>query len=78
MIMGLTSEIFEERIEQLEKEKQVAEELLFLVLDHVDEPVTLNVEEAKQRIKKDRRIDLDFNDEAGTWTLQVVTIEDEL
>lgn len=70
----MSNEAVERKIAQLEQDKRVAEELLFLVLDHVDEPVVLNIEEAKSQMKSDRIIDLDLNAEDGTMTLQVVTI----
>lgn len=70
----MSDEAVERKIAQLEQDKRVAEELLFLVLDHVDEPVVLNIEEAKSQMRADRIIDLDLNAEDGTMTLQVVTI----
>jgi len=61
-------------IEKLERELRVAHELLFLVLDYVGEPVVLDAHASKSVFKDDRMIDLDLNDEEGTWTLRVVTI----
>lgn len=70
------SDAAEQKIAHLEQELRVAQELLFLVLDHIDEPVVLDVEESKKAMKADRMIDLNLNDEDGTWTLQVVTISE--
>jgi len=71
------SEAAEQKIAELEQSKRVAEELLFLVLDHVGEPVVLDIEESKKEMKADRMIDLQLDAEAGTWTLQVVTISEQ-
>lgn len=65
--------VLEGVIEKLEQDKSVAEELLFLVLDHVGEPVVLNIAEAKKRMQVGKRIDVDFDYDNGTCTLQVVT-----
>lgn len=70
------SESAEKKIAELETELRVAQELLFLVLDHIDEPVVLDIEEAKAKIHEDRVIDLDLNEQSGTWTLQVVSLGD--
>lgn len=68
------NDIYEEKIAKLEQELRVAQELLFLVLDELDEPVVLDIEESKAKAINDKRIDLDLNDKEGTITLQVVSI----
>lgn len=60
-----------------EKSRRVAEEFLFFVLDHIDEPIVVDIEEAKKSKINGRAIDVDFNIEAGTVTLQVVNVPDE-
>ena len=57
------------RVAGLENELRVAQELLFLVLDQMGEPVVLNVAEARERMNNDRVIDLDLDEQADTWTL---------
>lgn len=57
-----------------ERELLAAQELLFLVLDHIGEPVVLDMDSARERLTRDRRIDLDLDDKTGKWTLKVVTI----
>lgn len=69
----MSDEAVEQKIAQLEQDKRVAEELLFLVLDRIDEPVVLDVSESKKLSTKDRFIDIDIDVENDTWTLQVVT-----
>lgn len=64
-----------EEIERLEQEARAAQELLFLVLDHIGEPVVLSIESVKERMKGNRRIDLDLNEEEGVWVLKVVDLE---
>lgn len=64
-----------ERVAELEKELRAAHELLYLVLDKVGEPVVLDIEESRERMSADRAIDLSLNEEAGTWTLGIKTIE---
>lgn len=66
-----------DNIEQLEQELRVAQELLFLVLDHIGEPVVLDIEESKKAIQPDRMISLDLDEEAGQWVVQVVTVPSE-
>ena len=61
---------------RLEREVMAAQELLFLVLDHIGEPVVLDMEKARERMSRDRRIDLDLNEETGQWILKVVTIDE--
>lgn len=70
----MSEEAAEQKIAGLENELRVAQELLFLVLDQVGEPVVLNVAEARERMKNDRVIDLDLDEQADTWTLQVVDV----
>lgn len=68
------SDSVENIVAQLEQDKRVAEELLFLVLDYIDEPVVLNIEESKKRISNDRVVDIEFTPEEGTVTLQVAEV----
>lgn len=72
------SDAVERKIAQLESEKAVAEQLLFLVLDKVDEPVVIDLAYARDRIKDSVMIDMQLDEEAGTWTLQIVEIPNEL
>lgn len=65
----------DDRVAQLENELRAAQELLYLVLDQIGEPVVINAEEARERMKAERAIDLSLDKEAGTWTLRVVGIE---
>lgn len=62
----------------VEQELRVAQELLFLVLDEIDQPVILNVEEAREKMNKDRMIELELDEEAGTWTLFIKDIPQEV
>lgn len=64
-----------EEIERLEQEARAAQELLFLVLDQIGEPVVLSIESVKEKMKGNRRIDLDLNEEEGVWVLKVVDLE---
>ena len=65
----------DDRVAQLEKELRAAHELLYLVLDKIGEPVVLDTEESRERMSADRAIDLSLDEEAGTWTLRIKTIE---
>lgn len=68
------SDSAEKKIAELEGELRVSQELLFLVLDKISEPVVLSISESRERMKNDRVIDLDLDEQAGTWTLQVVDV----
>jgi hypothetical protein len=68
------SEAAEKKIAELEQRARVAEELLFLVLDTIDEPVSFDVDEAKAKMSSDRIIDLQLDDDHNLWTLQVITV----
>lgn len=68
------NDYYDEKISNLEDELRVAQELLFLVLDEINAPVVIDAEAAKKKGSSDRRIDLDLDEKAGTWTLKVVTI----
>lgn len=65
----------EEKISRLETELRAAQELLYLVLVEVDQPVVLNAAESRERMQEERVIDLSLDEEAGTWTLQVIEVE---
>lgn len=68
----MSTEVYEEQIEQLGNELRVSQELLFLVLDYVGEPVTLNIDEAKEKTIGNRLLDLNFDNEQRTVTIQIV------
>lgn len=68
--------IMDETMTRMERELMAAQELLFLVLDHIGEPVVIDMETARKRLTQDRRIDLDLNHETNQWTLKVVTIDE--
>lgn len=70
------SEAAEKKIADLEQELRVAQELLFLVLDEVGEPVVIDSDEAKRKSMTDRMIDLQLED--GNWVVQVVEIPSEV
>lgn len=55
-----------------EKARRVAEELLFSVLDFLGEPIVMDIDRVKKIKIEGRAIDIDFDQEAGTVTLQVV------
>lgn len=67
----------EKKIEQLEQELRVAQELLFLVLDEVGGPVSFDIDTAREKMKSDRFIDLNLSEDEKTWTLQVVSTSDQ-
>lgn len=67
----------EKKIEQLEQELRVAQELLFLVLDEVGGPVSFDIAVAREKMKSDRFIDLNLSEDEKTWTLQVVSTSDQ-
>jgi L-alanine-DL-glutamate epimerase-like enolase superfamily enzyme len=58
----------------LEDELRVAQELLFLVLDYIAEPVRLDIDQARERMSADRRIDIDLDEQNNQWILSVVDI----
>lgn len=64
----------EEENVNLRKELRASQELLFLVLDKIGEPVVLSVDESRDRMSTERAIDLALNEEDGTWTLQVIDL----
>jgi hypothetical protein len=48
--------------------------LLFLVLDYIAEPVRLDIDQARERMSADRRIDIDLDEQNNQWILSVVDI----
>jgi hypothetical protein len=64
-------------LEGLRKELTAAQELLYLVLDHVGEPVRLNVSKAREKMKSNRLIDLSLDEDGETWVIQVKEIPSE-
>jgi L-alanine-DL-glutamate epimerase-like enolase superfamily enzyme len=58
----------------VEDELRVAQELLFLVLDYIAEPVRLDIDQARERMSADRRIDIDLDEQNNQWILSVVDI----
>lgn len=60
-------------VEQLERELLAAQEMLYLVLDAVGEPVRIPAAEAKTRIKNDHVIDVTLED--GTWVFSVKEVD---
>lgn len=61
----------------LEDELRVAQELLFLVVNDVG-PVVLNIENSKEMMLGDKMIDMKLDTDAGTMTLSIVRISDEV
>jgi hypothetical protein len=58
----------------VEDELRVAQELIFLVLDYIAEPVRLDIDQARERMSADRRIDIDLDEQNNQWILSVVDI----
>lgn len=65
-------------IQQLKDELRVAQELLFLVLDHIGEPVVLDIATSREKIMADKAIDLQLDKATERWVLQVVNINEQL
>lgn len=59
-----------EETERLERELLAAQEMLYLVLDAVGEPVRIPAAEAKDRIKPDHVIDVSLEDD-DVWVFSV-------
>lgn len=59
-----------------ENEARVAQELLYLVLEQIGEPVELTSERIHAGIRKDRMIDLELDSQRDVWVLRVVEIPD--
>lgn len=66
----------DEKIAELEKERLAVEEMLFLVLDTVGEPVVVSTEKMRGGTS-DRMIDITFDDEADAWVFKAVTITEQ-
>lgn len=60
----------------VEDELRVAQELLYLVLEQIGEPVELTSERLRNGISKDRMIDLELDNQRDVWVLRVVEISD--
>lgn len=75
--MGMTSEIWEEKVEALEKELRGTQEMLFLVLEAVVEPVHVDARRIKDGIKGDKMIDITLDENAGEWVFSVKDVESE-
>lgn len=66
------SEAAEKRIAELERDKRGLEEMLFLVLDEIGEPVEVPVEVIEGGIKGDKMIDITLQD--GVWVFKVIHV----
>lgn len=75
--MGVTSEIWEEKVEALEKELRGTQEMLFLVLEAVVEPVYVDARRVKDGIKGDKIIDITLDENAGEWVFSVKDVGSE-
>lgn len=62
----------------LKGELQAAQQLLFLVLNHVGEPVVLDIEESREAIRSDRMIDITLDEENQNWVLSVVDVPNDV
>lgn len=66
----------DEKIAELERERLAVEEMLFLVLDAVGEPVEVTVE-AMHDNKSDRMIDIQFDEVKNSWVFKAVTVTEQ-
>lgn len=62
---------------ELQDELRVAQELLFLVVNEVG-PIELNIAQSKELMLGDKMIDFQLNADAGTMTLSIVKVPDEV
>ena len=71
------SEIEEQKIAELERELRGVQEMLFLVLDEVVEPVQVPAAKVKAGIRGDKMIDITLDTDKEFWTFRVKDIVDE-
>lgn len=67
----------ERTTEELERELRGTQEMLFLVLEAVVEPVYVDARRVKEGIKGDKVIDITLDENAGEWVFSVKDVEDE-
>jgi hypothetical protein len=67
----------DEDVRELEKGKRVAEELLYLVLEKIGEPVELTSERLRGGIVGDKMIDLTLDNQRDVWTIKIVEVPNE-
>lgn len=65
------SEAADKRIEELERELRGTQEMLFLVLEAVVEPVYVDAQRVRDGIKGDKMIDVTLDEKAGEWVFSV-------
>lgn len=65
------------KVESLQRELRGVQEMLFLVLDTVGEPVQVPVEKVKTVGQSDKGIDITLDTDNQYWTFRVVTIPSE-
>lgn len=71
------SETAEKRIEELERELRGTQEMLFLVLEAVVEPVYVDARRVKDGIQGDKMIDITLDEKAGEWVFSVKDVPSE-
>jgi hypothetical protein len=65
-------------LEEKDREIRGLQEMLYLVLNEVGEPVTVTDEIIKAGIVGDKMIDITQNEEDKTWTFRIVDIQKEI
>lgn len=75
------TDMYEEKIAALEaelaaakKELRGTQEMLFLVLDEVNEPVVIPSKGLNDRITQDKMIAIELDEEAQEWTFKVEVV----
>lgn len=64
-------------LEQLKKDKRVAEELLFMVLNEYGKPFVVDLPKAREAVSAgDNAIDISIDEERDVCILQVVPLHD--
>lgn len=71
------SEAADRRIEELERELRGTQEMLFLVLEAVGEPVYVPSSRVKAGIVGDKMIDVTLDEEAGEWVFGVKDVAND-
>jgi hypothetical protein len=64
----------EDELAAVKKELRGVQEMLFLVLDEVGEPVNIPALELNERITKDKMISIELDEDTQLWTFKVEVI----
>lgn len=67
----------EEKVVELERAKRGVEEMLYLVLEEVGEPVQVEAAKMQEKVTADRAIDITLDSDGLYWTFRTLEIAND-